>query len=62
MAVSRVDVIVHCAKVGGSSDEVDVVVGVIVLLELNDIKPVSSQGRWSRQLLDQIWKLVLVYN
>jgi hypothetical protein len=38
------DAVIHCAKVGRSSDEVDVVIGIIVFLKLYGIKAESSEG------------------
>jgi hypothetical protein len=43
VAISGGDAVIHCAKVGSSSDEVDVVVGIIVLLKLYGIKAESSK-------------------
>jgi hypothetical protein len=43
VAISRGDAVIHCAKVRGSGDEVDVIIGIIVLLELYRIKAESSK-------------------
>jgi hypothetical protein len=43
MAISGGDAVVHRAKVGSSSDEVDMVIGIVVLLKLYGIKAESSK-------------------
>ena len=43
MPVSGVDAVVHRAQVRRSSDEVDVVVGVIILLELDGRQAVACE-------------------
>ena len=44
IAIRRSDVVIRCAKVRSSGDKVDVIVGVIVLLELNRDEAVADQG------------------
>jgi len=42
VAISRGDAIVHCAKVGSGGDEVDVVIGIVILLKFYRIEAESS--------------------
>ena len=44
IAIRRSDVVIRCAKVRSSGDKVDVIVGVIVLLELNGNEAVADEG------------------
>lgn len=43
MTVRDVDTIVHSTKIGCSSDEVNVMVAVVVLLEFNGVEAVPSK-------------------
>jgi len=43
MSIGGGDAVVHCAKIGCGSDEVDVVIGIIVFLKLYGIKTESSK-------------------
>jgi hypothetical protein len=43
VAISGIDAVIRCAKVRSSSDEVDVVIGIIILLKLYGIKAESSK-------------------
>ena len=43
MAISRGDAVIHCAKVRSGSDEVDMVIGIVILLKLYGIKAESSK-------------------
>jgi hypothetical protein len=38
VAISRGYAVIHCAKVRSGSDEVDVVIGIVILLKLYGIK------------------------
>tara|TARA_B100000768_G_scaffold172713_1_gene181241 strand:+ start:873 stop:1151 length:279 start_codon:yes stop_codon:yes gene_type:complete len=52
--VGLADLVVTRAQVGAGSDEVDVVVGVVVLFELGRHHPVAGQRRGRRQRLDDV--------
>jgi len=43
VAISGVDAVIHCAKVRSCSDEVDVVIGIVVLLKLYGIEAKSGK-------------------
>jgi hypothetical protein len=42
VAVRRVNVIIHCPQIGRSGDVIDMVIGVIVLLELSGSQTVTG--------------------
>lgn len=52
--VGRVDTVVHRAEIRRSSDEVDVMVSIVILLELNGVEAVASQRRRSRELGNEV--------
>jgi hypothetical protein len=43
MAISGGDAVIHRAKIRSGSDEVDVVIGIVILLKLYGIKAESSK-------------------
>jgi hypothetical protein len=43
MAIGGGDAIIHCPKVRSGGDEVDVVIGIVILLKLYGIKAESSK-------------------
>lgn len=45
MAISSRDTIVHGPQIGRCGDEVDVVVGVIIFLELHGVEAVANKRR-----------------
>lgn len=48
MSIGRIDAIVQGTQVGGCSDEVDVVVGIIIFFELNRSQSVADERRGRR--------------
>lgn len=61
VSVCRVDVVVHCAEVGRCGDEVDVEVGIVILLEFHWVQSVTNQRRRRRQLLHQFRKVADIW-
>ena len=57
MSVCRLDLVVLRTKVAFRGDEVDVVVGVIVLLKLDRVEAVTDERRGRWELLDQVRKI-----
>ena len=54
MTVRRVDAVVQRTQVRCRSNEVNVVVAIVVFLELNRVQAETSQGGWGWELLDKI--------
>lgn len=52
MAVGDGNLVVYGSQVRGSCDKIDVEVGVVILLKLDWVQSVASQGRWGRELCD----------
>ena len=52
MTVGGCDVVIHGSKVRCGGDEINMVIGVIVLLELDGVQAVADQRRGRRQLLE----------
>ena len=48
IAIRRSDVVIRCAKVRSSSDKVDVIVGVIILLKFGGVEAIAGQRRRGR--------------
>ena len=54
VAVGGGDAVVHRTQVGRGSDEIDMMVRIIVLLELNRVQAVADKRRRGRELLDEV--------
>lgn len=54
MSIGRSDSVVESSKVGSSGDEVDVEVGIVVLLEVDGVESVASEGGGSGKAGDDI--------
>lgn len=61
VTVGGVDAVVHRAEVGGGGDEVDMVVGVVVLLEVDRVQAVPGEGRRRWELVREIDGVVTVF-
>lgn len=54
MSIGRSDTVVESSKVGSGGDEVDVEVGIVVLLEVDGVESVTSEGGGSRKAGDDL--------
>ena len=54
VAVGGGDAVVHRTQVGRGSDEIDMIVRIIVLLELNWVQAIADKRRRGRELLDKV--------
>ena len=58
MPVRRVNTIVHGAQIGSSSDEVNVMIGIVILLKIDGVQPIPGERRWCGQFGNEIVDVV----
>jgi hypothetical protein len=58
MPVRRINTIVHGAQIGSSSDEVNVMVGIVILLEIDRVQPIPGERRRCGQFGNEIVDVV----
>jgi hypothetical protein len=62
VSISYVDIVVHRPKIRCCSDEVDVIIGIIILLEFDRCKTIACQRRRRGQFRVKILKIFIYRN